>query len=114
MQPVGIDDAEHYRWGEGCDGWHLLRSPELSVIQERVPAGRAETLHFHRRARQFFYILRGTARLVVDGQPVALRTGQGVHVAANVPHRFENDSQADVEFLVISTPPSHGDREDIG
>jgi len=24
--PVSAEAAEHYRWGEVCDGWHLVRS----------------------------------------------------------------------------------------
>jgi hypothetical protein len=30
------ENAEHYNWGPGCDGWHLLKDPELSVIKERM------------------------------------------------------------------------------
>ncbi len=32
---IDINKAEHYAWGNRCDGWHLLKSPEISVIQER-------------------------------------------------------------------------------
>jgi mannose-6-phosphate isomerase-like protein (cupin superfamily) len=114
MQPVEIGNAEHYIWGDGCDGWHLLKTPDLSVIQERVPTGKTEILHFHRRAAQFFYILRGAAQLVVDGIAIPLRAGQGLHVPAATKHRFENASGAVVEFLVISMPPSHSDRINFG
>lgn len=54
--PVSIQNTEHYVWGSGCDGWHLVRTGALSVIQERMPPDTAD-------------------------------------------------------FLVISQPPSHGDRE---
>ena len=37
---TSLANAEHYVWGDGCDGWHLLKHPDLSVIQERVPADR--------------------------------------------------------------------------
>ena len=36
MALVSIKNAEHYFWGEKCDGWHLAKSSGLSVIQERV------------------------------------------------------------------------------
>jgi mannose-6-phosphate isomerase-like protein (cupin superfamily) len=113
MQPVSIDNAEHYNWGDGCNGWHLLKTAGLSVIQEKVPPQKGETLHFHQRAEQFFYILRGTAQLVIDGKTIVLTAGQGLHVPTNVPHRFENPSADTVEFLVVSSPPSHGDRQDM-
>jgi mannose-6-phosphate isomerase-like protein (cupin superfamily) len=105
-----ITSARHYTWGEVCDGWHLLQNPELSVIQERVPPGKGEVRHFHNKAQQFFYVLSGTASLEFDDRIVTFSKGQGVHVPAQVPHRFANDGADDVVFLVISTPPTAVDR----
>jgi hypothetical protein len=51
---VSGENAEHYVWGDGCDGWHLVRGDSLSVIEERMPAGAREQRHFHERVRQFF------------------------------------------------------------
>lgn len=38
MKAVSIANAEHYRWGNQCDGWHLVRAAELSIIEESMPA----------------------------------------------------------------------------
>jgi mannose-6-phosphate isomerase-like protein (cupin superfamily) len=111
-RPVSIADAEHYVWGDCCDGWHLLRNSALSVIQERVPPGATERRHRHDQARQFFYVLRGEAVIEVDGTRHALRAGQGLHVPPGASHQFRNESTDAVEFLVVSSPPSHGDRID--
>lgn len=35
---------------------------------------------------------------------------EGFHVPAGVEHTLSNEHEIDLEFLVISTPPSHGDR----
>lgn len=105
-----ITNARHYTWGEVCDGWHLLQHAELSVIQERVPPGRGEVRHFHNKAQQFFYVLSGTASLEFNGRVVTFGKGQGVHVPAGTLHRFANHGVDDVVFLVISTPPTAGDR----
>ncbi|BBN83883.1 cupin [Pseudoalteromonas sp. A25] len=107
---VSTENAKHYTWGEVCDGWHLVATDALSVIQERVPAGAQEVKHFHHFAQQFFYILEGEACLDVDGEILTLRSGQGVHVSANTPHQLKNISNEVLTMLVISTPPSHGDR----
>ncbi|MCB1634062.1 MAG: cupin domain-containing protein [Xanthomonadales bacterium] len=109
--PTSIHSAEHYRWGEACDGWHLLASPALSVIQERVPAGAAEVRHRHQRAEQFFYVLAGQATLEIEGQVHQLQVGEGLHVPAGAAHRLNNAHTDSLEFLVVSTPPSRGDRE---
>ena len=110
MRPVGTDDAEHYNWGDACDGWHLLEDGDLSVIEERMPPGTAEQRHYHEHARQFFYMLDGEAVLEVEGVRHPLRRGEGMFVPPGAAHQMRNDSNADVRFLVISFPKSHGDR----
>jgi len=37
---VSRDNAEHYRWGDDCDGWHLVKDTQLSVIEEFMPRAR--------------------------------------------------------------------------
>lgn len=103
-------NASHYTWGAGCDGWHLVKAPALSVIQERMPPGTSEVRHHHAVARQFFFVLSGALELEVAGEGVQLGAGQGVEIAPGVPHQARNRSREPVEFLVVSQPPSHGDR----
>jgi mannose-6-phosphate isomerase-like protein (cupin superfamily) len=110
MHVASILTAEHYTWGDGCDGWHLLRGEELSVIQERMPPKTSEVAHFHTRSRQFFYVISGTLSILLAGKLHRLAAEQGLEVAPKVTHRVLNESGADVRFIVISTPPSHGDR----
>jgi mannose-6-phosphate isomerase-like protein (cupin superfamily) len=113
MRPSDKSNADHYVWGGVCDGWHLLRSADLSVIQERVPPGASETKHFHTKARQFFYVLSGTATLEFADGEVTFGAGQGVQVEPGIAHRFRNKAATEVEFLVISSPPTAGDRTDL-
>jgi mannose-6-phosphate isomerase-like protein (cupin superfamily) len=102
--------AQHYLWGSGCDGWHLVQSESLSIIEERMPPGASEVRHCHRRATQFFYVLRGILYIDVEGNGVVLSAGQALQIAAGEFHQVHNRSTADAEFLVVSNPPSHGDR----
>lgn len=114
MAVVSINTAEHYLWGDGCDGWHLVRTPTLSVIQERVPAHSQESRHYHRHAAQFFFVLVGTATLEIDGQRHQIAPHQGVHVAAGLAHQLRNEQAGELIFTVTSNPPSHGDRVNCG
>jgi|ERR1043166_19915 mannose-6-phosphate isomerase-like protein (cupin superfamily) len=107
---ISKENSVHYGWGEGCDGWHLVNTPELSVISERMPPGTSEKRHFHVHSRQFFYILAGTAVMDIQGKREALSAHQGVEVAPGVEHCISNESAHAVEFIVISQPRSHGDR----
>ena len=107
---VSAANSEHYRWGNNCDGWHLVKTAMLSVISERVPPGCEEIRHYHQRSEQFFFVLSGIATLEVDGHTSFLNTQQGFHVEVGVPHQLRNDQDHDLVFLVTSVPPSHGDR----
>ena len=107
---ISIENAEHYIWGDVSEGWHLLKREEMSVIQERVPAGAAEVVHYHTVARQFFYILEGEGTMVFEDKEIILQKGQGMEIAPMVKHQFKNQSNADVHFLVISVPSTRGDR----
>ncbi|MEM6431265.1 MAG: cupin domain-containing protein [Deinococcota bacterium] len=108
---VNCANAEHYVWGDGCDGWHFLNTPELSVIVERVPAGSCEVRHYHERAQQFFFVIEGQARLELAGTIYTLSPQEGCAVPAACPHQLCNMmSSAELVFLLVSAPHSHGDR----
>jgi mannose-6-phosphate isomerase-like protein (cupin superfamily) len=102
--------AEHYKWGDCCDGWHLVKTPNLSVIEELMPPGTSERRHYHLHALQFFYVLDGALTLEIEGQTFVLHAGEGIEVAPRQPHQAFNRSASPVRMLVTSQPPSHADR----
>jgi mannose-6-phosphate isomerase-like protein (cupin superfamily) len=102
--------APHYNWGEMCDGWFLENSPERTVIHEWMPPGTSEARHCHRMAKQFFFILGGIATMEMEGKLVTLHQHEGVTIEAGVHHHIKNESSEAIEFLVISTPSTKGDR----
>ncbi len=106
------DNAEHYRWGVDCDGWHLVKDAQLSVIEEFMPPGAAEIRHHHERSQQFFYILTGEVLMEINGENMLIPAGSGVRILPGTRHQIRNPSSGPVRFLVISQPPSHGDRID--
>jgi 3-hydroxyisobutyrate dehydrogenase/2-hydroxy-3-oxopropionate reductase len=115
-ESTAINDAvttahvPHYSWGDGCDGWRLVDTAGLSVIEERMPPGTAEEWHMHDRARQFFYVLDGQATIrTLDGD-IALHAGAGVQIAPGTPHQMANTCGRDLRFLVINAPSTRGDR----
>jgi mannose-6-phosphate isomerase-like protein (cupin superfamily) len=110
---ISKDTAQHYTWGDGCDGWYLVNQPGLSVIHERMPPGTAEVRHYHERARQLFFVLAGTATLEVAGVRETLGPQQALEVSPGVPHQMFNESDGDIDFLVISQPTTRGDRTNV-
>jgi mannose-6-phosphate isomerase-like protein (cupin superfamily) len=106
-------NAEHYVWGEVCDGWRLLARPDLSVTEERIPPGRGERRHYHERARQLFFVLEGGLELEIDGAVHRLLRGDSLEIEPRRPHRVWNPHADDARFLVISAPTTAGDRVDV-
>lgn len=102
--------AEHYRWGDGCDGWRLLDRADLSVIQEQMPPQASEVRHYHRRARQLFYVLQGELQIEVGEQCHRLWAGDSLEVAPGQRHLVCNRSSIPAMFLVVSAPTTAGDR----
>lgn len=107
---VSRENAEHYDWGQQCDGWILAAGRDLTIIQERMPAGTAEVRHFHAQARQFFFVLSGVLTMELEGTILKIQAHQGIQIDPNRPHQARNDGDVDTVFLVVSAPTTHGDR----
>ncbi|MDO7884093.1 cupin domain-containing protein [Hymenobacter cheonanensis] len=107
---ISVATAPSYAWGAGCTGWHLVKNEALGVIQETMPPGTAEVRHYHARAQQFFYVLRGEGTFELAGQTQQLGPGEGLEVPAGLAHQLRNEAPELLEFLVVSTPHAHGDR----
>lgn len=111
---VDIGNAEHYLWGGANDGWYLLKRDDLQIIRERMVPGSKEERHLHRKARQFFQVLAGTLVIEIAGTDFTLKPGQGIEVPPGTPHQTKNLTDSPIEFVVVSMPPSHGDRVSAG
>ncbi|WP_263366756.1 cupin domain-containing protein [Edaphobacter bradus] len=109
-KPISAANAEHYTWGNNCDGWYLVRTPELSIIEESMPPGTSEVRHHHVCARQFFFVLEGEFTMEIERHEFTLRAGEGIEVSPGQAHQAINRSASLVRIIVTSQPPSHGDR----
>ncbi|WP_343609571.1 cupin domain-containing protein [Chryseobacterium oranimense] len=107
------NNSQHYIWGNNCDSWVLNDSDDLSVKQEKMPAGTAEKLHFHERAEQVFYILKGEAILHINNEKFQVKFGESISIKPGSKHFISNESEEEIEFLVISSPSTHNDRIEI-
>lgn len=100
----------YYQWGQDCQGWRLVDTEGLSVIEEIMPPDTREKTHWHRQAAQFFRILQGIASFEIEGKRVSVSAGAGIHIPAGVVHCIFNDGVDDLIFLVISAPSTWNDR----
>ena len=104
------DCIEHYTWGDDCHGWTFVDTDTLSVKQELMPPDTAEQLHYHERATQLFYILKGRAKFMIDGAGTELREQQGIEIKPGQKHFIANNDHTDLEFILYSWPSTKNDR----
>lgn len=75
-----------------------------SVAQVVIPPGKSSRNHYHPVAEESYYILAGTARMVVNQEEAILNPGQIVLIPPKTPHQIFNDSDDSLEFLTFCVP----------
>jgi mannose-6-phosphate isomerase-like protein (cupin superfamily) len=111
MKPVSkAYPLQQYQWGNGCDGWNFVNEQSISVKQERMPAGAAETLHYHQYAQQFFFMLQGEASFEIEDKLIIVKAQEGIHIRACQKHRIINHTLFPIEFILSSQPSTENDR----
>lgn len=104
------NNTPSYTWGNNCKGWPLAEDQSLRVIEEEMPPGTEEQLHYHEKAAQVFYILKGEAEFQVGEETILAAQGESLQIPAGHPHKISNKSNQNIRFLVISAPTTNGDR----
>ncbi len=109
-QKISKEYAEHYTWGIKCDSWVFVDQESLSVKVECMPPHTKENIHYHTKASQFFYILKGEAIFHINGNKIYVTAQEGILISPEVIHFIENESDENIDFLVISQPTTNNDR----
>lgn len=107
------DCIGHYKWGDDCYGWNFVDTDGLSVKQELMPPDTAEHLHYHEKATQVFFIIKGKATFTIDGVESELKPEQGIEIKPGQIHFISNKETTDLEFILYSTPSTKNDRINI-
>jgi ethanolamine utilization protein EutQ len=75
-----------------------------SLAHIELAPGKASLKHYHPEAEESYYILSGTARLVIDGETRTLVPGQAVAIPPPMAHQILNDGPDPLHFLAICAP----------
>ncbi|MCV3272426.1 cupin domain-containing protein [Roseobacter sp. WL0113] len=78
-----------------------------------MPPGTAEQRHRHARARQLFFVLSGLLEMELAGTVFEIGAEQALEVPPGAPHQARNPGRDPVRFLVISSPPTSRDRQEV-
>ena len=104
------ENSRTYKWGDNCDSWVFVDNPNLSIKMESMPSWTKEKLHFHSKAQQFFFILKGTAKFYIADKTESVGENQGILIDPKTKHYIANETAKKLDFLVISQPTTNNDR----
>lgn len=111
--PIGKDNAPSFTWREVCAGWTFVDQPSLHVIEERMPPGTFELRHVHELTHQFYFVLQGRATVESGAGRFEVAAMQGIEIPPGLEHQMRNESDTELEFLVISTRRPREDRRNV-
>ena len=76
----------------------------FSLLQNTIKAGATGSSHKHDE-EHCFYVLSGTGTMYIDGKPYGMRPNSAIFVPPNAMHQPVVDPGADLNVLVIYSPP---------
>jgi mannose-6-phosphate isomerase-like protein (cupin superfamily) len=83
----------------------FIRHPSLSVGLYMLPAGATDTQEPHTED-EIYYVINGSATMLVDTENRPVKAGSTIFVAAHVEHRFHTITE-DMTILVIFAPAEY-------
>jgi mannose-6-phosphate isomerase-like protein (cupin superfamily) len=69
-----------------------------------IPPKCSSRLHYHPEDEETYYILKGKARMVIDGKEYAVGPGDAIFIKPPEKHQIFTDGNQDLEFVVVSAP----------
>jgi len=76
----------------------LVHHPPGFVIEEMLHAG-----------EEFYFVLKGTLTIVVDGARTKLNVGDSIHFDSQRPHSVRNETRETVTVLIVNTMDVFGE-----
>lgn len=105
MQRFTLAELSRQRAEAGRAYHEFLRVPSMSAGVYHLAAGATDSQSPHSED-ELYYIVEGSATLLVDTEEVPVEAGSMVFVPAHVVHRF-HDISADLTIMVFFAPPEY-------
>lgn len=75
-----------------------------SIAQIVLPPNDKSGKHYHPVAEESYYILSGTAQMIMDDKTITLNPGDTIAILPNNVHQIWNEGPDDLVFLAICVP----------
>jgi mannose-6-phosphate isomerase-like protein (cupin superfamily) len=76
-----------------------------SLAEARLPPGNATTAHYHRSTEEIYYILCGTANMVIGDESRQVKQGDAIAIPPGQVHQITNTGEKTLHILCCCTPP---------
>jgi mannose-6-phosphate isomerase-like protein (cupin superfamily) len=75
-----------------------------SLAEARVAPGKATLEHYHPKAEEIYYILKGKGKMKIDNEVRVIRSGDGIVILPGKRHKMWNAGEDDLVFLCCCSP----------
>lgn len=79
-------------------------TPRHSLAYIVIPPGKASLLHYHPEAEESYYILKGSAGILLGDEQSTIREGESVLIPSPMPHKIINTGEENLEFIAVCVP----------
>ncbi|NWF54594.1 MAG: cupin domain-containing protein [Syntrophaceae bacterium] len=76
----------------------------------RMEPGKAFRAHYHEDMEEVFLILKGQAKILLNGKEASLAEGEAVIIPPREVHEMKNTGAEDLEYLVLGISMGKGGR----
>ena len=99
---IGVVDSISYR----MLGMHHPNR-RILMLRETYQVGAGTDVSCSHAAQETGFVLRGEVEVTVGAESRVLRTGDGYYFDSEMPHRFQNVGDTEVEIVSAGTPPTY-------
>jgi quercetin dioxygenase-like cupin family protein len=100
------------RWinlgGQAAESLLVKVRSNLEIFSIRLPPKSDSVKDSSHEGEEFTYVIKGTVRMVLNNeQSYDLDEGDIIYYPSEIPHRWQNTSESEVEILVVNTPATY-------
>jgi len=109
---VKLIRAKNRKWykltGQAVESILLSAMENLEICQIILPPGEKTNGSDQHVSEEVCYVLKGTVQVVLNEENTyELFENDMIYYTSDIPHRWENNSSSEAEFLIINAPSSY-------
>ena len=109
MEVVARDRCPPFITQDGSEIRELLAHRNSSIRNQSLAeatlrAGQGTRAHYHPKAEEIYYILKGSGRMRMSGGERLVGPGDAIAIPKGVPHQIFNEGPEDLVFLCCCAP----------